>query len=231
MQPLGDIGPTYGPTLATHRVMRSGILLLLVLSACNAQIVDSSDSPASVRERLTEQPTRLLWTAAESAGSITVMRRLGGGTWETGLADLKIDQGEVVASADPATGTVTIEKLSVVLEDIAIPPSVFNREASLSHVRAELTAPALVTTTWIDDDEAELSTSLDLAFSWALTVEGNTAELGSPDLPPVSLRFHVTGDGSFVHVDVDAGAAGELWSWAGLVKLQDLNLVLRGETP
>ena len=212
--------------------MRSGILLLLVLSACNAQIVDSPDSqPASVRERLTDQKTRLLWTAADSAGTITVMRRLGGGTWETGLADLKIDQGEVVASADPATGTVTIEKLSVVLEDIAIPPSVFNREASLSHVRAELTAPALVTTRWIDDDEAELSTSLDLAFSWALTVEGNTAELGSPDLPPVSLRFHVTGDGSFVHVDVDAGAAGELWSWAGLVKLQDLNLVLRGETP
>lgn len=172
----------------------------------------------------------MLWNAGESAGTITVQRRLGGGAWEAGLVDLAIDQGEVVASADPATGNITIEKLSFMLEDIIIPASVFNREASLSKVRAELSAPALVTTTWSSDDAAHLSASLDLTFSWALTVEGNTAELGAPDLPPVQLEIEISGDGSVVHADVDAGAAGELWSWAGLVKLENLTLVLSGKT-
>jgi hypothetical protein len=193
-------------------------------------MVDSPESaPESVRERLTEAPTRMLWSAADSAGTITIQRRLGGGEWETGIVDLHIDQGEVVASAD-ADGNVTIEKLSFMLEDIAIPATVFNREASLSHVRAELSEPALVTTTWTSEDEAHLTAKLDFAFSWALTVEGNTAELGAPDLPPVTLAIDVTGDGSFVHADVNASASGELWSWAGLIKLQDLNLVLRGNT-
>lgn len=211
--------------------MRAGSLLLVVLSACNTQIVDSPEPPASVRERLTETETRLLWTPGESAGTITVMRRLGGGEWETGLVDLKIDHGEVVATADAETGDVTLAKLAFTLQDIDIPPSVFNREASLSKVRGELATPALVTTTWIDDDQVHLSASLDLTFSWALTVEGNTAELGAPDLPPVQLEVDVTGDGSVVHADVTAGANGELWSWAGLVKLQDLNLVLSARTP
>jgi hypothetical protein len=173
----------------------------------------------------------MLWNTGESAGTITVQRRLGGGAWEAGLVDLKINQGEVVASADPATGEITIERLAFQLEDIAIPASVFNREASLSKVRAQLTAPAVVATTWSSDDAAHLTASLDLAFSWALTVNGSTAELGAPDLPPVQLQIDVTGNGARVHVDVDAGAAGELWSWAGLVKLEDLHLVLSGATP
>ncbi|MDQ3335822.1 MAG: hypothetical protein M4D80_11690 [Myxococcota bacterium] len=172
----------------------------------------------------------MLWNAGESAGTITVQRRLGGGAWEAGLVDLEIDQGEVVASADATTGQITIERLSFTLEDIAIPASVFNREASLSRVRAELSAPALVTTMWSSDDAAQLSASLDLTFSWALTVEGSTAELGAPDLPPVQMQIHVTGNGSVVHADVDASASGELWSWAGLVKLENLTLVLSGKT-
>ena len=38
-------------------------------------------------------------------------------------------------------------------------------------------APVVATTAWADEDSAHLSASLDLSFSWALTVEGNTAEL------------------------------------------------------
>lgn len=211
--------------------MRAGNLLLVCLAACNTQVVDSPESPpATVRERLSQDGARMLWNAGDSAGAITVQRRLGGGAWEAGLVDLKIHQGEVVASADPETGAITIEKLSFQLEDIAIPASVFNREASLSKVRAELTAPAHVDTVWTNDDAAHLTASLDLAFSWALTVNGGTAELGAPDLPPVQLVIDLTGNGSVVHVDVDAGARGELWSWAGLVKLEDLTLVLSGAT-
>ena len=212
--------------------MRSASLLLVVLSACNTEIVDPPASgPASVRERLVETATRLMISDADSAGTITVQRKLAGGEWETGLVNLSIDQGEVVASADPESGGITIEKFSLALDPIEIPRSVFNREASLSHVRAELNRPALVTTTWSDDNTAHLTTTLELAFSWSLTVEGNTSGLGAPELPPLTLSIDVSGDGSIVHADIDAGAGGELWSWAGLLKLQDLSLVLAAETP
>ena len=212
--------------------MRVGSLLLVCLAACNTQVVDSAESPpASVRERLSEDGARMLWNAGDSAGTITVQRRLGGGAWEAGLVDLKIDQGEVVASADPVTGTITIERLTFQLEDIAIPESVFNREAALSKVRAQLRAPAIVETVWSSDDAAHLTASLDFVLSWALTVNGSTADLGAPDFPPFQLQIDVTGDGADVHVDVDAGASGELWSWAGLLKLEDLHLVLSGATP
>jgi hypothetical protein len=211
--------------------MRAGSLLLLVLFGCNTSIVDGPENPPdSVRQRLTEGETRLLFSTADSAGTITAHRRISGSDWESGLVDLKIDQGEVAATAD-AAGAITIERLAIKLAPIAIPASVFNREAALTNVRAELAAPAVITTTWTDDDTAHLSAALDLHFSWALTVEGNTSVLGEPDLPPVNLEIDVTGDGSFVHADVRAGAGGELWAWAGLIKLSDLSLVLGADTP
>lgn len=211
--------------------MRASALLLVSFAACNSEMADSPESaPASVHERLVESETRLLLSPSDSAGAITVERKVAGGGWEAGLADLKVDQGEVVATADPTSGDITIEKLSIALEPIEIPKSVFNREASLSHVRAELAAPSLVKTTWLDANTAHLTATLDLDFSWSLTVEGNTSGLGAPDLPPLTLEIDVTGDGEVVHADVHAGAGGELWSWAGLLKLSDLSLTLAAET-
>ena len=209
--------------------MRAGTLLLLALSACNTQNAPSAPGPESVRDRLDDGDTRLMFSTADSAGTITAQRRVAGDAWETGLVDLRLDQGEVIASAD-GDGTITIEKLSFNLAPISIPASVFNREASLSHVRIELMAPTVTTTTWTDDDEAHLRATFDLELSWALTIDNTTSHLGSPDLPPVTVEVDVVGDGAFVHADVRAIAAGELWSWANLIKLHDLNLVLAAET-
>ncbi|MBA3818056.1 MAG: hypothetical protein H0X17_04145 [Deltaproteobacteria bacterium] len=211
--------------------MRAGLLLLFASAACNTQRVDPPDAaPASVHERLREGDTRLLLSPRESAGTITAQRKIAGGTWEVGLVDLVVDNGELVASAD-ATGAITIERFSVALAPIAIPPAVFGRDASLSNVRAELEAPVVVTTSWIDDDEARATATFDLAFSWALTVEGSTAQLGAPDLPPVTVELGLTGDGTVVHAELRATATGELWSWAGLVKLGDLHLIVGADTP
>ncbi|MDQ3368020.1 MAG: hypothetical protein M3680_21550 [Myxococcota bacterium] len=213
--------------------MRAGLLLLLLLvsAACNTQSADAlAAGPASVRERLTAGDTRLLLSPRESAGTITVQRKIAGGTWETGLVDLAVDNGELVASAD-ASGVITLERFAVALAPITIPPAVFGRDASLSNVRAELEAPVVVTTTWVDDDEARATATFELAFSWALTVEGSTAQLGSPDLPPVTVELGITGDGTFVHAELRAAATGELWSWAGLVKLGDLHLIVGAATP
>lgn len=209
--------------------MRLVLPSLALFAACTSPLADAPDPPpASVRARLAEDGARLLMSAPDSAGTVMVQRKITNG-WETGLADLAVEFGELAISADDA-GDVSIEALSIALEPIEIPASVFNREAQLSHVRATLARPARVTTTWADDDTARLSATLDLAFAWSLTVEGNTSGLGAPDLPPLALAIEVTGDGTVVRASIRAGANGELWSWAGLIRLQDIALVLAAET-
>lgn len=210
--------------------MRLATLVLCGLSACNTQNAPAAPGPDSVRDRLDDGDTRLMLSTADSAGTIAAQRRVAGDTWASGLVDLSIDQGEVVMSAD-RSGEITIERMSFTLAPIPIPHSVFGRDVWLSHVRAQLTAPVATTTTWTSEDEAQARAVLDLKLAWALTIETTTSPLGSPDLPPVAVTLDVTGDGSFVHTNVRAVAGGELWSWASLIKLYDLNLVLAAETP
>lgn len=212
--------------------MRTATLVLLLCAACNPEVDGSADQPppASVRERLEAGETRLLLSAADSAGTITARRKVAGGAWAVGLADLAVDHGELVTSAD-ATGAITLDRLAITFAPIAIPPGVFGGDAAFTNVRAVLAKPATGTTAWVDDDEAHATVTLELDVSWALTIGGGTIQLGSPRLPPVTLAVDLTGTGAFVHADIRATALGELWSWADLVKLEDLQLILGADTP
>ncbi|MBA3397990.1 MAG: hypothetical protein H0T89_35525 [Deltaproteobacteria bacterium] len=211
--------------------MRIAPLLLLVCAACNPEVDGAAEPPPeSVRERLQAGETRLMLSAADSAGSITARRKVAGGAWDVGLADLAVDHGELVTSAD-ASGAITLDRLEITFAPIAIPPGVFGGDAALTNVRAVLAKPATATTAWVDDDEAHTTVTLDLDVSWALTIGGGTVQLGSPHLPPVTLHVDFTGTGAFVHADVRATARGELWSWADLVKLEDLQLIVGADTP
>ena len=67
---------------------------------------------------------------------------------------------------------------------------------------------------------------LDITLSWTLTLGGSPAPLGSPKLPPVPVEIVLTGDGQHVTAELRAHASGELWSWAGLIKLSELSLVV-----
>jgi len=183
----------------------------------------------SVRERLTAGETRLLMSAEDSAGTLTAYRRVGGGGWEAGLADLAVDQGEVVLSADP-DGAVMIERFSLSLEPIAIPAGVFGHDAALTDVRAVLAGPALTTTAWASDDEAHATAELELELAWALRVDGNTATLGAPSLPPIPVELELSGAGGSVHATVRAVKAGEVWQWADLVRFEDFNLTVAAAT-
>ncbi|MDQ3301427.1 MAG: hypothetical protein M3619_33005 [Myxococcota bacterium] len=212
--------------------MRIATVLFLVCAACNSEGDGPPDRPppASVRERVEAGETRLQISAADSAGTITARRKVAGGAWEVGLADLAIDHGELVISAD-AAGTITLDRLAFTFAPIVIPPGVFAYDAALTNVRARLAKPARAMTRWVDDDEAHTTVTLELDVSWALTIDGGTLQLGSPDLPPITIHADLTGTGAFVHADVRASAIGELWSWADLVKLEDLNLIVRADTP
>jgi hypothetical protein len=133
-----------------------------------------------------------------------------------------------VVSANDAG--VTLDRLGLALAPIDIPATVIGHGAQLTDVRVDVAAPVPLTTAWLDDNEAHGSAKLELALSWTLTVDGSTLALGAPDLPPVPAELVLTGDGPVVHGELRVQAPGELWSWASLLKLEDLMLIVSAET-
>jgi hypothetical protein len=208
--------------------MRAAILII-ICSACTAHVAAPDDPPDSVRERFERGATRLVMSPDESAGVITAERRASDG-WRTGIVDLHIEGGVVAATAD-AAGVITLEQLEIELAPIVVPETVIGREAQLTQVRVRSTEPVLVDTRWATDDDGHGSVQLDLALSWSLSIDGSTAPLGAPDLRPVPVELVFGGDGSHVRAELRVHAPGELWSWAGLVKLEDLELALAAKTP
>jgi hypothetical protein len=210
--------------------MRSWILVSLFLIGCHASIEGGPDStPMSMRERLASE-TRLLLLAPSSSGVVTAERWTHDG-WHAGDVDLLIDTGEIVAEADDA-GAITIARLGLGLKPIDLPEEVFEKPARMVNVRVELIEPVRSRdVVWGGDDAATVTLELDLVMSWALEVGGSPTPLGMPKLPPVPVTLALTGDGTTVRGALFAEAAGELWSWADLVKLHDLQLVLAAETP
>jgi len=210
--------------------MRAVATFLLLCTACSAEITAPDPSlPESVRERLELGETQLVISTADSAGAITAQRRTGDG-WSAGLVDLEVQTGEVIASAD-SEGVITLDRLAIELGPIAIPPSVLGYDAQLTNVKLEIAEPARVATTWSGDDESHGMVELELALSWSLSHHGSTLPLGSPELPLVPVELVLTGDGSVVHAELRVRSPGELWSWADLLKLEDLTLILSAQTP
>jgi len=199
--------------------------LLIVLSACSTNLADPpAPPPDSVRERL-EEPTRLLVAAAESGGAITAERKVGMG-WETGLVDLGIENGELIVSSD-AHDALTIDGFQISFKPLEIPQGVFGgTHAQLTNVRIDLMNEQRTPAVWTSDNEVHLTAMLDITLSWTLSLDGAPAPLGSPKLPPVPVEIVLTGDGEQVSAELRAHAPGELWSWAGLIKLSELQLIL-----
>ncbi len=205
--------------------MRAGFISFLAFAACTS---NSAEAPESVRERLESTETELVIATAESTGSITAQRR-GAGGWVAGSVELTVEHGQLVTRAD-ARGSLKIERLSIDLGPIEIPESVLGYAAQLTDVHLEAMRPAGVVTSWSGDDEARATAEVELELTWSLTIDGETSPLGAPRLPAVPLELVLTGDGSVVRAEVNAAATGMFWSWADLIKLEDLNLFLAAAT-
>ena len=201
-------------------------LPLLIVAACGSQ--DNSSDPASMRDRLTAD-THLFIAASDSAGAVTAQMRSGTG-WEDGLVDLKLESGELVARAS-RSGTIALSSLALELQTISIPATIVGHAADLTRPRLQLSAPAELTATWSGDDDAEVDAVLTLELSWSLTVDGVALPLGAPTLPPLPVKLKLSGDGQRVSAELRVHAPGELWNWADLIKLSDLELVLGAGTP
>ena len=212
-----------------QRVMRTWILVSLLFAGCSASLEDGAEpTPMSMRERLASE-TRLLMVAPESGGVITAERWTHDG-WQAGIVDLHVDTGELVAAADEA-GAITVARFGLGLQPIDLPESLFERPARMVNVRVDLGESVRSReVTWAGDDAATAKLELGLTMSWALDIGGGPQPLGMPELPPVPVTLELTGDGTVVHGALRGNAPGELWSWADLVKLHDLTLVLAAQT-
>lgn len=183
-----------------------------------------AEPPASVRERLAE-PAHLFVSLGGSAGALTAERKVNG-TWQGGVVELGIENGEIIVSSD-ARDALTLEGFQVAFEPIQIPAGTFgNQNAQLTHVRIDLQNELRTPAVWTNDNEVHLDALLDIELSWTLSLDGAPTPLGSPKLPPVPVELVLTGDGEVVNAELRAHAPGELWNWAGLIKLSELELTL-----
>jgi hypothetical protein len=205
--------------------MRS--LILLALAACTSSSPLGSPRFDSVKDRLASEPTRLFIAGDGSSGSITAARLTHDG-WDAGATPLSIANGELVVTL--AADKLSVPTFDVQLDPIDIPESVFGKPAQLRDVRVILTAPATSDITWHGDDDASATITLSLDLSWSLYVDGGGAPLGTQHLPPIAIDVALSGAGDHVDTTVTLHAAGDLWSWAGILKLSDLELSLSGMT-
>lgn len=214
--------------------MRVGSLLILfsslssiplAISAC----VDPSAAPLSVRDRLASSDAQLVALAAESGGSITAKRRTSDG-WASGTAALSVSHGELTLAAGKR-GSLSIDHLALDLDPVELPRSLLGYEARLTDIHLRSGRPTASATHWTGDDLARVTAQLPLELTWSLTIRGEPSPLGAPRLPPVPIEILLTGDADTLHADLRARSPGVLWSWADLLKLEDLTLFVTASTP
>ena len=195
---------------------------LVCLVGCST--VPEAPTEATVRERLAH-PTPLYVGATASSGTIIASRNTHDG-WQDGQTALAIADGEVDASVD-ASGALDVAMLDLELQPIELPPDVLGQPAELRDVRLQLANAPSIAAAWTDDDDATATTTVDLTLDWTLAVGGNASPLGTEQLQGVTLAFALAGgSGAPVTATIDANGAGELWSWADVVKLEGLALSL-----
>lgn len=207
--------------------MRTYLASFFVLAACGAE-VDNPDPAASVKERLASGPTLLEVAISDSAGAVTASRKTSDG-WVPGLADLRIDGGELVLSGEG--DVVRVEEFRLDVGPIAVPETVLGYPLELTDIHLSAIEPVKLLATWSGDDDASGEATIDLLLEWSLLNHGVVSPLGSPDLPPVPVEVSLTGNGERVHAELRISAPGELWKWANVFRLEDLSLVIASDTP
>jgi hypothetical protein len=207
--------------------MRTLIPMFLFTTACTSSAVPEAPGPTTVRDRLAV-PTKLLVSAPQSAGSV-VARRYTPDGWQEGTTAIAIDNGELDASVD-ATGQLEVAMFAISAQPIAIPDSVFGKPAQLRDVRLTLAGHPAFMTTWSDDDVGHATATIDLDLAWTIVIGTSATPLGTQRLHGIPLDIGLAGTGDEVDATIGAHADGEVWSWANLVQLANLELVIAATT-
>ncbi|MGE0549097.1 MAG: hypothetical protein AB7O24_14385 [Kofleriaceae bacterium] len=173
------------------------------------------------------RPTRFVVSTTESAGVVAAERRVPGGGWEATWVDLAIDSGELVLVADE-TGALTAQRLAFAIRSIDLPEDLLGDNAQITGIRLELVAPARSSTAWLDDERASAAGVIELDLSWRLAVGDAQLQLGTPELSAVPFELVVRGHDQQLDAQLRLHATGELWSWAEVLRLSELRLLLDG---
>jgi hypothetical protein len=212
--------------------MRTTFAFLMFASAaataCTSASPGATESYDSVRDRLSDGPTSLSVARAGSTGTITARRWTHDG-WVEGQTEITIENGELLGSVNPL-GNLSVKNFEVGVAPIDIPQEVFGKPAKLTDVRVRLASPLTGALAWTSDDDATAQLTLSLDLDWSIEVNGNQTPLGTQHLPPVPVDLVITGGGDHIDASINLNATGELWNWAGLLKLTGLELSLSAET-
>jgi hypothetical protein len=200
-----------------------------MMAACTTSPGSPSDSSfSSVRDRFSSVSTRLFAAAQPSAGSVNARRWTHDG-WQDGTTPISVSNGELVAKVN-AAGDLALSTFAVSLDPIDIPEAVFGKPAQLTDVRLTLAEPVTAAATWTDEDHATATPSVRLDLAWTLSTDGTKSPLGTQHLPAIPLDIALSGDGGHVDAKLGLHADGELWSWAGLLELTQLELAVDAAT-
>jgi hypothetical protein len=203
------------------------VLLLLAFPACTTAPEVPDLASGSLRDQLAHEAD-LLVIASDSSGAITAQRKTKAG-WDQQRVALTVTSGELVTAPGRADH-LTLTALELDFAPVLIPSTVLGHDAELTDLHLRLPGPVPVLPTWSSDDETQATTTLDLTLSWTLAIEDNQLPLGAPKLPPIPVVLRLTGDGAVITAELGVHASGELWRWADVIKLSDLELVLRART-
>ena len=160
---------------------------------------------------------------------LTASRKYDGAQVVTPDLDVRI--GKINVRAD-RNGSLVVDQLTFDVADIsiggaAIPPD----GVTLTQIQVTLARPVVIDrTTWSDDGSfAEGEVSFDLLLDWSLLGGGNqTFPLATQAINGVPARLSVGLGEDGVTATLDASNGGVFWSWAGIIELSDLHLVLQG---
>lgn len=183
--------------------------LVLLFTGCASAVVPASpDAPASLQARLAE-PARLAITGG--TGAITA-KRYGS------------DPSRVALPI--AGGALAVDDRAITGFQLTFAPIALDDTAALADIALTLRAPVMTALAWRDDDTATASTTLEVALSWSLAVDGSELPLNG-DALSLPAELALSGDGETVDAQLSIVAPGALWRWAGLLELDDLALALR----
>lgn len=208
--------------------MRMLLASTMVLAACTTAAPTTESGYDSVRDRLEDGPQRLFVGSEGSTGTVTARRWTDAG-WVEGITPLAITSGEVRAKVD-SRGKLGLDAFEVAVGPIDIPEEVFNKPAQLQDVKVKLASMVSADTHWTSDDEATATLKLKLDLEWSIAINGGRTPLGTQHLPEITVDMTLVGDGDHVDATFGLAAAGELWSWAGLIEMTKLELALSAET-
>jgi hypothetical protein len=200
-----------------------------LLVACSSTPATDGPSFASVRERLTAEPTRLFIDSSPGIGTLEARRWSSTDGWIDGIAPVALNNGELIARID-AAGKLVVQQFDFKVDAIDLPGTLIGSPLQLRDVRVTIASASPAAIVWTSENEGTAQVSIELTLSWSLSLNGNLTPLGAQKLAPMPMDIAIAGGGDHVDATLGLHAQGTLWSWAELLELTKVDLTIAAAT-